>query len=200
MTVILYLMPGLSFAIDTSATYPGTVTDQGLGAPYYGDGAWVNPDYMKTADGNVSTNAMRYTNVGMSDAVFLTNFNFSIPTGSTINGIKVEINRKYQVANYVQDYYVKLIKAGSPIGNNKASASLWPSSLNVATYGNSTDLWGSTWTASDINSSNFGVMVQTSLSNAFNATAAIDYVRVTISYTAGATTQSGSLMLLGVGF
>jgi hypothetical protein len=55
---------------------------------------------------------------------------------------------------------VKLVKAGSIVGNNKASGSLSTSDTDTyTTFGGSSDLWGITLTPSDVNASNFGVVI-----------------------------------------
>ncbi len=92
-------------------------------------------------------------------------------TGTATNGYTY-----YDVADNV----VKLVKGGSVVGNNNASASQWPSGDAPATYGGAADLWGTTLSPSDVNASNFGVV----LSATVNAgQARVDAVRVRIHYT-----------------
>jgi hypothetical protein len=89
-------------------------------------------------------------------------FGFSIPTGATINGIIVTLQAIGNDANSgitPRDYSVKIVKNNTITGTDKSTlASLTPNLTFVnRTYGSSTDLWGTTWTAADINNSNFGV-------------------------------------------
>lgn len=63
---------------------------------------------------------------------------------------------------HVFDNAVKLVKGGTISGNNNFSTAEWPASLTYSSYGSSSDMWGLTFSPSDINSSNFGAVIQTS--------------------------------------
>ena len=109
-----------------------------------------------------------------------TNFGFSIPTNSTILGIKAEIEKKQDATTSdTYDSAVKIIKADGSIGTtNKADANEWSTTESYTTYGSTTDLWGETWTAENINDADFGV----ALSATGNGIASVDHVRITIYY------------------
>jgi hypothetical protein len=66
---------------------------------------------------------------------------------------------------------VQIIKGGSRAGSNKATGSLPTDSGNEAyqTFGASNDLWGTTWTDTDINASNFGVSLRTNIGGGFTS-------------------------------
>ncbi|KKP32805.1 MAG: hypothetical protein A2312_04460 [Candidatus Staskawiczbacteria bacterium RIFOXYB2_FULL_32_9] len=63
------------------------------------------------------------------------------------------------------DKYVKIIKSDGSLGlTDKADGTAWGSSLaytppSAGYYGGDSDLWGETWTASDINDSDFGIAI-----------------------------------------
>lgn len=60
----------------------------------------------------------------------------------------------------VYDHRVRIIKNGAIGTTDKATADAWPLGSDIyATYGGSSDLWGETWTPSDVNSANFGVAI-----------------------------------------
>ena len=82
----------------------------------------------------------------------------------------------------LQDSTVQLLKAGAPVGSNKASATTWSTSATAVNYGGSADLWGTTWTAADLNASNFGLRFAAKNVAAASATASIDYVSITVTY------------------
>lgn len=132
-------------------------------------------------DGSLTSNYLRGTN-----------FNFAIPSNATIDGIQVSMNR-YASANsgldYVQDNSVKLVKGGVVTGNEKASAGNWSTTTStVVNYGGASDLWGTTWTPSEINASNFGVVLSALVSrDNGTVTANVDYVSITVYYTIDAT-------------
>ena len=59
--------------------------------------------------------------------------------------------------------------------------------MGTATYGGAGDLWGGSWTTADIKASNFGVVLVATNANTQNGRtrdATVDYIRVTITYTA----------------
>ena len=82
----------------------------------------------------------------------------------------------------LQDATVQLLKAGSAVGSNKASSSTWGTSASTVNYGSSSDLWGTTWTAADLNASSFGLRFAAKNVAAASATASLDYVSVTVTY------------------
>jgi len=60
----------------------------------------------------------------------------------------------------VKEMYIRIVKGGSIGSTEKSTNAILTTSypgIYVA-YGGSTDLWGETWAASDINSSTFGVV------------------------------------------
>jgi parallel beta-helix repeat protein len=84
----------------------------------------------------------------------LTNFNFVIPAGATIDGVVVTTWGRAshnEINNYGVDSEVKLILADGSISvNNKASAVNWnvaeSNYYGIKSYGNCYDLWGETFT------------------------------------------------------
>jgi hypothetical protein len=182
----------LAFSFGGSATssgpaYPGTVFDNGTGAPYFGDGNWTNPDNVKAADASVATGVTSHSGFSITNALTLTDFGFSVPASASVTGIQVEINRKGTNAfdGGINDEKVQLVIGGTPSGDDKASVSPWPSTLTVASYGGQSDLWGLSLSAADVNASNFGLIVQGDELNATGQTASIDYARITVYYTGG---------------
>lgn len=131
-----------------------------------------------------------------------TNWGFAIPAGATINGIVVEIDRRC-FAGAAADYRVQLGRdITAPIGDNKASASAWPATSAVATYGSSSDTWAAGLTVGDLNTSL--VVFLAVQATASNTDIGVDFIRVTVHYTpvadtalvgssAGAATAGGAL-------
>ncbi len=151
---------------------------------------WANPNNSLASDNSYSTVA----NSG-SDSEYLrvTNFGFSIPSGSTINGVVVEIEQKGSAAFSVSDGINsltlnshKLIKSGSPVGTSKRTNTMWSATDGYVTYGSSSDLWGTTWTIAEINDSSFGFQGSAHMYGKSLVTASIDHIRITVHYTAGA--------------
>ena len=112
-----------------------------------------------------------------------TNFGFSVPSGATIDGVVVTVNKEVSLGTAV-DSSVKLIKNGVIGGNDKAdTVTDWPASSATNTfYGASSDLWGLSLTSSDVNTSNFGVAIAASNSSG-TPDPSIDDIKIKVYYT-----------------
>ena len=87
----------------------------------------------------------------------------------------------YYTDRDIVDNVVKLVKAGSVVGDNKATAEQWSADADATvTYGADGDLWGTTWTPAQINAATFGVVL--SVTNTAG-TAKVDHIDVTVYYT-----------------
>mgnify|MGYP001611182468 CR=1 FL=1 len=161
-------------AVVTSATSGGTFANDAT----VGTIDWDTPSNASASDDTKASATLLLSEV--SKYLKATNFGFNIPTGSTIRGIVVEVERSSALATTAEDNSISLVKGGTIEGDNKAAAGAWPTSDTYATYGSATDLWGLTWSAEDINLSTFGVAVAADATAA--ATARIDHIRITVHY------------------
>lgn len=151
---------------------------------------WTNSTYAEVNDAN-RANTSSLGNTVVSANLDLSNFGITLPTMATITGIKVSIVRKASVStstNHINDYHVQLIKAGATSGTDKAlTATNWPTADANQDYGAANDLWGTTWTYSQVNASNFGVrIVAKSTCTTCGLTAYVNAVTVTVYFTTGA--------------
>jgi len=117
---------------------------------------------------------------------------FAIPSDATINGIVVEM---YAMATYktygrkMSPSSVKIVKAGSVVGTEHVTDpyDTYDTVYAWRSYGSSTDLWGTTWTAAQINAngaSGFGAVLQVwNYDNAYMNTVTADAFRITVYYT-----------------
>lgn len=185
--------------------YPGTQADDAA----VGTQTWSNPSRIVSSNNQYATASFSKSGAGGSGYTHYlkaTNFGFTLPAGATIGGIAVEIERK---SNYNSspaqsfDHVVSLIVGGAVTGNNKAATSTaWGTSDATITYGGSSDKWGLSPGAADINASDFGVAFEVRINSGggINVTASVDMIRVTVTYTEAAATYKQSRSLLGVGW
>lgn len=118
-----------------------------------------------------------------------TGYGFSIPSYATILGIEVRVERR-SAANiagvHFNDHTVQLRKSSGAIGDNKANATDWTTTMEIKTYGGPTDLWGTTWTPSEINNSEFGAHLRTQLTvdsgSVINQQFRVDHIPITVYY------------------
>ncbi len=138
---------------------------------------WANPT---NAIGTQDNQCAERTGSG-GGTLDLTGFGFTIPDAAVIQGITVEV--KMAATTSSEGVRVRLLKGGTAVGNTQDIFGLagqvdCPTSA-FRTVGSPTDLWGETWTASDINGANFGVRLSKLGST---NTAYVDAVRITIEY------------------
>ncbi|MEI6849452.1 MAG: choice-of-anchor tandem repeat GloVer-containing protein, partial [archaeon] len=143
-------------SFNTSATSPRTMADDAT----VGGVTWSNPDNAKVSD-NAYTTAS-FTNINtISHYIKATDFGFSVPSGATINGILVEIEKGMDTNSVIKDNLIKIVKADGSIGTvNKAYVgTIWPTGDTYSSYGSSSDLWGETWDSTKINDLDFGIAI-----------------------------------------
>lgn len=117
-----------------------------------------------------------------SNYLKITNFNLNIPTGATIQGISVTIRRSTNGSG-LNDSSIKIVKGGTISGTDQSAGASWGNTLADVTFGGSSNLWGLSWTVSDINSSNFGVAFSAINTNSFAQNVLVDAVAITVYYT-----------------
>ena len=91
---------------------------------------------------------------------------------------------------------VKLLKAGTAAGVSRATGAVLPATATTVSFGGAADLWGTTWTASDINNANFGaVFTCNTNTSGLAASGLVDFFRITITSTPAAASKSNFLQM-----
>jgi hypothetical protein len=157
-----------------------------------GLGTWSNPANIATSNTIPSSLATTVPagDVENSNFIYVQNFGFNIPANAIVCGVTVKIERKQQGADnintFVKDNSVQLLKNSVIDGNNRAFPWNWNNFYSNVVHGSTSDTWGTTLTAADINSPNFGVAINVMMqSNCCDQTmsADIDHVSLTVFYT-----------------
>lgn len=155
---------------------------------------WLNPTNVGANDGaEASITAATFDSPDISFQLSTDTYGFSIPAGSTIDGIVVEIEKRDAAIGSAVDFRVQLQDITGFIGSNKAdTVTDWPTAATIITYGSSTDTWAASPTVDIVNSTSFGVVLSAQATSA-NTDIFVDFIRITIHYTAGAggATQTG---------
>jgi hypothetical protein len=191
LTLALFVSVPRAHGLDSTRS-PGTVTSFQVDPI---DCWWHSTNYVKVSDDQRAF-AIFYgsTTTTKTHRLKATNFGFNLPSTAIITGIVVEVERSRD-GWPMTDSEIFLIKSDGSLGsNNKADTSTeWPDLSNEAyrTYGGSSDLWGESWTASDINDQDFGVSVRAQIVPPHaEALAWIDHVCITVFYNAPTATLS----------
>jgi hypothetical protein len=118
--------------------------------------AWQGTNNLGTSDDQY-TFANLYPSIGSrTQMLWAYQYNFAIPTGSTIQGIEVAVEKRSDDCSpsggCIEDHNVCLSNGfANCLGNQAQSGVAWPATDTVVTYGGPTDLWGTTWSPADIN-------------------------------------------------
>lgn len=113
----------------------------------------------------------------------------------TQSGTTTTLSNGFLYGN-ITDSTVKLVRAGSVVGDNKASATVWPGALGFEEYGGANDLWGTTFTPAQVNASDFGFVLS---ATGTTGTAQVDVAEMSAYYTlSGIEDRASFLVVLGV--
>ena len=154
---------------------------------------WTNPGNVTVSDNSYATFLAQFDG-DFSKDLDCTNFGFTIPAGSTIDGIQVNIERR---GTDISDVDINLLNgdgAGGESAQDKSTGASWSSTDTVDSFGGPTDTWGETWSVSDVNSSSFGVRIQCQDNSGggpipIMGYASIDHVEIVVYYTAVASSD-----------
>ncbi len=157
---------------------------------------WTNPG--NVGNGGTSTAANVPAGGFLTDAMNVTNFGFSIPSTATIVGISATVNKSASgVLADTSDAGIFLLKNNSIVGVDHSN-SFWK---GLVTYGSSSDLWSTTWTPAQINSSAFGIQFTgQNLAVATRNLSITGYVSITVYYSTAGSNPISSDYLEGTNF
>src|SRR5688572_12099989 len=145
--------------------------------------SWTSPGNAFSDNATRATVSVDGTTIEYVQCV---NFGFTIPAGSTINGITLSIQRHSSSATGSNDASVRLVKGGTLSGADKASGTAYGTTVDaVANYGGTSDLWSTTWSTSEVNASNFGAALASTKPSSAGAahTVSVDVMTITVEYT-----------------
>jgi hypothetical protein len=161
------------FPIGTAVNVPisSTLAPYSFGSNAYQWGTTLTPDIVNgsafgilldakqlSGSGTFSINSLLvtlyYTTSSSSEALNAQSFIFTVPLTSGISGFGVSFQAYSTGGTTVT---LQLLKAGVLVGTTKTQ--VLTSVPTIYSLGVSNDLWGSTWLASDVNVSSFGVQI-----------------------------------------
>ncbi len=167
-------------AVTVTANPGYCITSAGIGSR-----AWSSPNNAMASDNFYATASI--SSIASSNYLICSGYNISIPSDAIINGITVAIERKTS-ATTVRDLLVRVVKGQVIQAAERATTTSYPTIDTVENHGGASDLWGTTWQASDFNPSDFGVAFAAKTTNSTNRTVSIDRITVTVDYSPPAMT------------
>jgi hypothetical protein len=157
----------------------GTCVDSNT--PSVGTFTWGTPANAQTSNNLYSTAALS-GNGDASHFLICTDYGFTIPAASTVQGIQVEWENKNSSGGTILDNASRIVKGGTIGTTDKSRAAAWQVADTFTPYGGNTDLWGLTWTETDVNATTFGAALSAKQASGGNHTATVDSSRITVTY------------------
>jgi carboxypeptidase T len=133
-------------------------------------------------DTNSGTSTSTSCTATQKDRHVLSNFGFSIPAGSTIQGIEVKLNSRVDSTSGSPRFCVQFSWNGGSSWTTAVTSATLSTAETMYILGGVTNTWGRTWTNTDFNNANFRVrltMVASNTSRDFS----LDWVGVQVRYT-----------------
>lgn len=145
-----------------------------------GDTAWTNPTGVAASGGTTASAAM--ASFGSSQDLRGL-FSFSIPASALPDGYVCEA-RVLVDSTPSSDGPIRLWQGGSAIGDDKDRGTTgWPTTLTYLSWGGTTDEWGTSLSAAQINSGTLGFSICADSQGFAAITAECDHMRMTVYYT-----------------
>lgn len=143
---------------------------------------WADPGNITADDAALASVSLNELDDSFSDRLTSGSHGVSLPSGATVNGIEVRAELSISEVQGQGDinWQVYLTKNGSTsVGNSDSSL---PEGLIV--FGGASYLWGTTWTEAEVESANFGAMLDAFVVSG-DPTALVDRIEVKVHYTEG---------------
>ena len=159
-----------------------TFTGLGENDTSVGNTPWATPNNIRADD---TSNATCSMGSGNTESQYLkaTTFGFAIPAGNNIDGIEAAIEcRTGDATMNAATNGHKIVIGGSPTGTAKTTDIWIDSAFQIFTLGSSSDLWGTTPTLAQVNSTDFGCVFSASYGGRGTPNAIVDYVQMNIYY------------------
>lgn len=179
--------------------FPNVAANDTVAATGDADGgtfSWSAPNNAKVDDSQYAT--ATFNSADQSNYLKVTDFGFGLLAGSVINGIVVEIkelNVNSQAG--LTTARARIVKGGTKSSTWKTQGT-WPNTEAWTSLGSSSDLWGETWTAADINDVGFGFAIMADSNPGSGEQASVNAIRITVYFTPPPFNPQRKL-LLGVG-
>jgi hypothetical protein len=149
--------------------------------------AWVTPGAFPVSASTPPTT------LGNTNSLTCTDFGFTVPGGSTIDGIEVLYTLTDSGGSAMRRLVESQLYSSGNIGTVKSPGSLWGNT----TLGGAADVWGATLTPAIVNSMAFGVRLIGSVgfpASSPDIVLIVTSITMTVYYTAGAATTGASIL------
>jgi hypothetical protein len=180
-------MYGIGSGVDTGFKSPSANAADTGGD---NDGFGSNPTRAYSDNNSFAVDTNSGTNTGTDcmgadkDRHRFYNYNFSLPTGTTIDGIEVRLDAKADSATGAPKMCVQLSWNGGTTWTTPKSTNTLTASEATYVLGGGSDTWGRTWSDTNFTNSNFRVRVINVASN-ISRDFSLDWVAVKVHFSGG---------------
>ncbi len=123
--------------------------------------SWANPSGIIGSGSSATAHFPNLSGPGFSDVLRGYAYGFALPTGATVEGIQIDFEIQSSSTSVItQNVQAQIYKSGLPVGSVPGTPVPSSAIFQTVTFGSPTDLWGTTWTASEINDLTFGLGLQ----------------------------------------
>lgn len=175
---------------DTGLVYPGTIVSASPG-----EQPWINLVNAQAATVAVAELADDLWDVENTEYAHATNFGLAalLPSGCTIDGIVVDHKASKELSDMNGKVAgIQAIVSGSRSGSILSSGTLLTTTLTTRSVGTSLEKWGISPTRAMLVASDFGFSFRyKNTSDGVPGQIYLDYVRIRVYYTAGASVAPG---------
>lgn len=197
------LYPGLLESVYPTCTasstkFPTVVTQQNFGNPSL-YASWSGLSNVLAADGSVATANITTTVTNLA-RITVSGFGFAVPVSATVDWFIVEFSRSgaWDSGTHGTTSTGQAVVSLTKTASDNSGFNSWgggasffrfpliPTAVEVNGAGTPTvppafPLWGTTWTPSEVNSSDFGVIIHGS-GGSWDETESIDYIKATVCW------------------
>ena len=180
----LLLGLGAQAALAVTVTRTPTSTANCTSSSAGGTRIWSNPSRAIADDNSNATASVDGTTTRYLQCL---NYGFNLPSGAIINGITVRVSRRSNRTSNggSRDAMMRLVRDGVIGSTDRATSTLYTTTEVAEAHGGAADLWGQTWTAADVNASNFGAAFAATKPQSAGSshTISVDVISISIDYT-----------------
>ncbi|NQY11836.1 MAG: hypothetical protein HRT71_20255, partial [Flavobacteriales bacterium] len=165
------------FSVSTQAQTETGHTDPTVMQIGGGGQVWSNKNEAISLN---STYATSTPDEGATQKLRAKTFGFAITDGDDIDGVEVKIVWSANNADRIFQSQVKLTLGGVLIGTSASTGSAISTVEGTTTFGGAADLWGGTWTETDIEDATFGVQFKVTETGDGTNTISVDHITISI--------------------
>lgn len=116
-------------------------------------------------------------------------YQFVLPSGSTIDGVEAAFEAKLKSSSHTGYIDCQLIKNGTLTGDVKSTTSWTTTSFVIRYLGGASDGWNASLTEADVEATQFGIYCTAKIDTGSDPRLRVDYMKLKVYYTEAGTAE-----------